>query len=539
MDRLCFLLISMLVGLAAVLRFWIGASDPLWVDELHTVWCTNEGLGQVSTRAAAGNQQPLYFWIVWMMRSCAGVVGQFDSPLAIRSVSLIAGTLMVVAVGYLVWEWTASRLVTFCACWLMAFETQYIFYSSEARPYALMQLLGVLQLILFWRWLERFRNAGQANSTLGIWQHGDWGLVITTAMLVHLHLTAIWLPLAELLFFFFLATHPIDRLSKSPSIFRKQACQSGLIIAAICSILSAPLIPHSLAIASERTNWEAVSSTFELISQVQDQVRWSIVIPLLGLFGWIVFNGFLNLRPTSNANAVLDLKTKAWLTLMGWSVPVAAVVLLDLSGIAPLAMARYTLVGTPALPVFAAICLAMVPFHWQRIGLGAFLLLGSWLANPWQAELFKNHAIPQLRFEDWMSPILEVNRSTEYQHFPVFLFANLIEDQNVKKNTDHYFQQYLTFPLTSLPPIDLSCRTVISHSTLDRQALEQQHLEHLRECQGVWIIIRGSDELAMEIISDIQSEFHRHYPGQVLKTSIASFDQSPWNDVKLILGKLE
>ncbi|MFP6620039.1 MAG: hypothetical protein VB877_11885 [Pirellulaceae bacterium] len=40
--------------LAATLRAQ-HVSDPLWLDELHTAWVVEDGIGDVAGRAAAGN----------------------------------------------------------------------------------------------------------------------------------------------------------------------------------------------------------------------------------------------------------------------------------------------------------------------------------------------------------------------------------------------------------------------------------------------------------------------------------------------------
>ena len=46
------------------LRCW-QATESLWLDELHTSWVVAEGADGIVSRAHAGNQSPLFFFIVW------------------------------------------------------------------------------------------------------------------------------------------------------------------------------------------------------------------------------------------------------------------------------------------------------------------------------------------------------------------------------------------------------------------------------------------------------------------------------------------
>src|SRR4051794_14964681 len=67
--------------------------DSLWLDELHTAWCAIGPLDEVASRAALGNQSPVFFGLEWLL---VGVVG--ESEVALRLPSLLAGTLLPLAV---------------------------------------------------------------------------------------------------------------------------------------------------------------------------------------------------------------------------------------------------------------------------------------------------------------------------------------------------------------------------------------------------------------------------------------------------------
>src|SRR6478752_5310680 len=119
---------------AAALRLW-QARESLWLDELHTAWCAEGALGEVTSRAAIGNQSPFFFWLEWLLIWVMG-----PSELSLRLPSILAGSLLPVAVFWLAARWASSG-AGLLAAGLVAIDPQTIFYATEARPSALVQLL--------------------------------------------------------------------------------------------------------------------------------------------------------------------------------------------------------------------------------------------------------------------------------------------------------------------------------------------------------------------------------------------------------------
>ena len=79
------MMLAAITALAALLRLW-QINESLWVDELHTSWCVQDGLSQVVERAAAGNQSPLYFYLAGGITRLLG-----ESEFTLRLPSLLAG----------------------------------------------------------------------------------------------------------------------------------------------------------------------------------------------------------------------------------------------------------------------------------------------------------------------------------------------------------------------------------------------------------------------------------------------------------------
>ena len=134
---------SMVIGVAVCLLMLgvvfraVAAGDFLWLDEQHTAWVAKANLADVAGRAADGNQTPLFFYACWSALKVGG-----ESALSLRLPSLICGLCLMVIVPLWVWRHTASAAsLLIVAAWFL-FDYDAVFYASEARPYAMVQLLG-------------------------------------------------------------------------------------------------------------------------------------------------------------------------------------------------------------------------------------------------------------------------------------------------------------------------------------------------------------------------------------------------------------
>ncbi len=113
---------------------------PLWLDEACTCWTTGaRGLDIVRGLRTDGTP-PLYFLLVSAITKVVGA-----SELALRSLSIVAATLLVPVV-YLVTRQFASTRHALIASALVAVSPLVHFYAIQARPYALVQLGTVLLL---------------------------------------------------------------------------------------------------------------------------------------------------------------------------------------------------------------------------------------------------------------------------------------------------------------------------------------------------------------------------------------------------------
>ena len=133
--------------LTALAVGWPAVGESLWVDELHSAWCVADGVGEVASRAAIGNQTPFWFWLLW---GWASVVG--TSEPALRAASLIAWAATAGLIG-----WTGRRrygvAAGLAAGLFVALERNAIFFGTELRVYSAVMLAAAI----WWAGRRRYR----------------------------------------------------------------------------------------------------------------------------------------------------------------------------------------------------------------------------------------------------------------------------------------------------------------------------------------------------------------------------------------------
>jgi mannosyltransferase len=154
-------LILAIVALALVLRLINLGGRPLWYDEAFAVLYAEKPLATMlygtitQVEGAAADVHPLFFYSTlhaWML-----VVGQ--SPFAVRSLSVLLGT-ATVAMGYLLARRLFDRQVGLAAAVVIAVAPFHVYYSQEARMYA---LLGFAAVTMTYFFVRAWANGGPGN----------------------------------------------------------------------------------------------------------------------------------------------------------------------------------------------------------------------------------------------------------------------------------------------------------------------------------------------------------------------------------------
>ncbi|MCP4888724.1 MAG: hypothetical protein GY904_19185, partial [Planctomycetaceae bacterium] len=213
--------------------------EPLWLDELHTAWCVSGSLAEVATRAAQGNQSPLFFWLEYPLFQALG-----QSEFALRMLSLLASIATLISIPWLVFRWSGSLAGASVAMLLAAIDDQFIFFSVEARPYALVQLVTLWQVFFFFSVV--FPSTDSDNRYLPASAYRV-GWVVTTIALFYLHYTTLLLIGTE-------AVVIIAWLFLLPA--RREGCHRNILIES--SVITALLLPgliQLVSIGQARGDW--------------------------------------------------------------------------------------------------------------------------------------------------------------------------------------------------------------------------------------------------------------------------------------------
>lgn len=138
----------LILGLAAVLRFYGLGAQSLWSDEGNSAALAARPWIQIARDAARDIHPPLYYWLLKLWTTPVG-----RSEVALRSLSALIGIILVMVVaelGRLIYDEGTGLAAAFFAA-IAPFQ---VYYSQEARMYILLALEGALSLLAFWLYIR-------------------------------------------------------------------------------------------------------------------------------------------------------------------------------------------------------------------------------------------------------------------------------------------------------------------------------------------------------------------------------------------------
>jgi mannosyltransferase len=264
-----------LTVVAAALRFATLGLQSYHHDEIVTASRILRGSFWHAMDAVGFSESapPLYYALAWLWTQVTGT-----GEAGLRSVSALAGV-ATVPVAYLLGAELSSRRAGITAAALVAVNPMLVWYSQEARGYALFVLLTALSLLYFVRALDRGRRRDSVA----------WGIASALALATH-----------------YFAAFPIA--VEALWLLRRRGRRSGgafpgLWIVAAAGLLLAPLVVHqaSYAHAEWISNlslghrlWEtgltfALGETGDIIAQAEDPLL--LIAPgLIAIAAlWLVF----------------------------------------------------------------------------------------------------------------------------------------------------------------------------------------------------------------------------------------------------------
>ena len=503
-------LLMLIVGVwvSGLLCYRVAATDSYWLDELHTVWTIEQpDEASFATAAASGNQSTFYFRIV---RVLAGE--DVDSPVRLRWFSVLCSVLTVASLGFFVWDWSRSVYGSALAVWSAGIDPRFIFYGSEARPYALLMLFAVWQFFVFCRLTIRKLDDVEQRDTTSVKAKGGVGtliLLLLSVGLVLTHQTGVLLLAAEMIVLLAL------RQQSRTNVWLVGAAivVSGLIVFAMQASTYSEVF-------ARRIQWSTLSSVGGLASEFRNSVVFLLVVPLAILY-WIVGKG----RFRSEQYRLVCLGVVA----AGGLLPPILAGVADYFGWAPLGLFRYTLTGAVLIPLFAGLAIACVRQEWLQLVLAASIVFAAIFvplpesSADGNSNVFvsANHffigAINRLdaehggsefrmRYENWPDAVAEIERLDDDR--PIFLFANLLEDAQLAElempnkavEIDASLIDYLRFPLTAF---SIQNERVVPRPTLSGIAFQAEHIDRAVVAGGCWVLTRGDSATFERIAGEL------------------------------------
>jgi hypothetical protein len=161
-------------------RFW---SPSLWRDEYGTWWVVAEGWREVVHRGLSmQGQSPVYYLIVKLSTLAFGA-----GPFGLRLPSIVFGTItlaLAYPLGWVVWKQRYAAVFVVAAA---AVNGQLLWYSQEARPYALALCCVVLSFLCYARLLgdgvtARWRVGYVAATVAVFYAHYVFAFVVVVQM---------------------------------------------------------------------------------------------------------------------------------------------------------------------------------------------------------------------------------------------------------------------------------------------------------------------------------------------------------------------
>lgn len=124
----------LMIGLAVGLRLW-RIDAALWYDEAFTAWLVGLPLPQLLAATLGDVHPPGYYLLVWGVAQLLG-----SGEIALRLPSLLAGLGLIIVVYHLAMAMDLSDQTTWLATGITALVPFQIYYSQEARAYAVLSL---------------------------------------------------------------------------------------------------------------------------------------------------------------------------------------------------------------------------------------------------------------------------------------------------------------------------------------------------------------------------------------------------------------
>lgn len=474
------LLATIMIG-AALLRF-SNLRESLWLDELHTAWVVAGSWSEIGARAQIGNQSPWYFYLVRLVVDVCGT-----NEITLRLPSLIAGLALIPLAWRMAWGWGRSITAAAMVAALIAIDHWCVYYSQEARSYALVQFVSLLQVACFTRLLDRSEIRWRV------------GCVVLTSLMFYLHYTSVILIAGEAAAY--LRVYAISRGSLSYRPLQ------AFVDAGVCVATAVPAIPHLAYIAQHRGNWALMVARPGFAGLLN---LFPIAVCTLPPLAAIVLDRVVG--KVSDRNDPVERRglARALILCVSWlAVPLCATWMLTRLDIARLFMVRY-LIGIVVAPILlGGVLLAAVRRRAIQHAVALIVLMLAAYQSGLLLKLVQPGALRSERNQDWRGAVAEIQRDAASSDWPVLVRSGFVEADELRHSTEPLLRAYCLAPVTSLYRLDSPGRTLIPLTMTDAGRLTVPSRQMLSHSPGAWVLIYGAARSRPSIERDLQASFQQ------------------------------
>jgi mannosyltransferase len=495
-----FLLGLVLVMLVAAWLRGVQMNESLWLDELHTAWTVYDDWREIPWRAEIGNQSPLYFYGVALTTRIGGL-----SEVTLRLPSALAGVALVGLAGWLVASWTGLRIAGLLTALLVALDHTSVFYAQEARPYAWVQLLGLVHVAAFVLLLARPRLRWRA-----LW-------IGSAIALYYLHYTALLLLVAEVVAYGVLWAigafpkagqalgihdpEPVPFSERWKPVYRLRQFAADLSLVALGML---PSIPHVAQIAARRDAWSMFIGNDPAPARIFSLFPLDIYLLLpagIGIAAWawrlkkgtgVVFAQTAcrpGRFPHENDSRPLFPMVAAVCWLF---VPVMLAWTLTVADVARLFFLRYLVVSAIAPAVLTGLMLRLYPGRLSRVA-GSVAVV---VALAWHSGLVQQYALDGRvigdRRQDWRGAVTLLQQRAVGENAPVFVRSGLIEADRLRDDDSPQLHQYCLLPVRGIYRLDLPPEDLLPLPTSRSSELTTPQISRIAAAGQAFFLLVGS-----------------------------------------------
>jgi len=411
--------------------------ESFWVDELHSAWAVWGSFGEVASRAAIGNQTPVYYWALWVWRQVFG-----DSELALRASSVLMSALACGVVAAGVAQQTRVLASGAIAGLMLAIDPHSLFFGTELRVFPAILLIAACTC---WAWSVNRRSVSTRSAIAVV------GLILLAALVQPTSIAVLGC----------LTIWPIAMFFTRDGITRpKLSWLWGVALTCVALVIAWQLAGEVLMTAwKHRGQWAALGSARNF-RQIETLWRWKTmaIIPASLAIVAVVIDRF-------RSREIVGVRPAHSIRISDWAWPMALVLVatalfwtLSYTGIATVFHRRYMIAALPILAWGGGTAIAQFLAtigNWtdarrlhRRTPVAISFSLIAIVIIIHTVNQNRNSTSTILRGEGWRGAVQAVQESEYSEPKTVLLSPGLIEEERFLASGDATKIQYLAFPLS-------------------------------------------------------------------------------------------